>query len=91
MSEGSELCTVTAGVIRVGTGVKFKRARGAGGHVTARGISSDGRFLYCTDARTMARVVRLNEVYWVGAPPSPQKQRDLVTSPRGVLRRRRRR
>lgn len=84
----TELCTVLAGVIHVGDGIKFRRTRGKGGHVTARGISADGGFLYCTDSRGMARVARIGEVYWVGDPPKPQAQREVVL-PRRPRRRRR--
>lgn len=72
------LCVVTAGPIYVGSGVKFSRVVGKGAHVTVRGIDPQHRWLYCTDNRGGARVVRLNEVYWVGRAPERQKQRDIT-------------
>ncbi len=76
------LCVVTAGPVYPGSGIKFTRRLGKGGWVTARGIDPQGRWLYCTDNRGGARVVRLSEVYWVGAPPPRQKQRDIINPPR---------
>lgn len=76
------LCVVTAGPIRVGSGIKFSRARGRGGWVTARSIDAQRRWLNCVDNRGILRAVRLSEIYWVGNPPKPQEIRDLITPKR---------
>jgi hypothetical protein len=87
----TELCAVTAGVIYPGSGIKFTRPRGKGGYVTVRGIDSQRRWLYCTDNRGGARVVRLGEIYWVGSPPPRQKQKDITIKRRPPPRPNRRR
>lgn len=74
----TELLTVTAGVIYVGSGVRFTRPNGKGGHITARGINAERGWIYGHDCRGAARVARFNEIYWVGDPPAPQKQRDIT-------------